>query len=65
MLEKMGEFFDSRVEGYEDHQLNTIDFAKEFYPFTAEQLPKNTHSKILDLGCGTGLELDEYFRLDP
>lgn len=65
MLEKMGEFFDNRVEGYEDHQLNTIDFAKEFYPFTAEQLPKIPHSKILDLGCGTGLELDEYFRLNP
>lgn len=36
-LEKMGDFFDSRTEGYEDHQLNTIDFAKEFYPFTADR----------------------------
>ena len=29
MLEKMGDFFDSRTEGYEEHQLNTIDFAKD------------------------------------
>ena len=64
-LEKMGDFFDSRTEGYEDHQLNTIDFAKEFYPFTAECLPKENGAQILDLGCGTGLELDAFFSLNP
>ena len=36
MLEKMKDFFDNRVEVYESHQLNNIDFAKEFYPFTAK-----------------------------
>ena len=65
MLEKMGDFFDSRTEGYEEHQLNTIDFAQEFYPFTAGCLPAESGTKILDLGCGTGLELEEYFRLNP
>ena len=25
MLEKMGEFFDARLRGYEEHQLNCID----------------------------------------
>ncbi len=65
MLEKMGDFFDSRTEGYEEHQLNTIDFAHEFYPFTAGCLPEESGTKILDLGCGTGLELDEFFAINP
>ena len=65
MLEKMGDFFDARTEGYEEHQLNTIDFAQEFYPFTAGCLPKESGAKVLDLGCGTGLELDEFFALNP
>ena len=65
MLEKMGDFFDSRTDGYEEHQLNTIDFAQEFYPFTAGCLTAESGTKILDLGCGTGLELDEFFALSP
>ena len=65
MLEKMGEFFDSRLEGYEEHQLNCIEGAKEFYPFTASLLPRGKDIHILDLGCGTGLELDYYFKALP
>lgn len=60
-LEKMGEFFDARLDGYEEHQLTCIEGAEEFYPFTAQQLPKEAAAKILDLGCGTGLELNSYF----
>ena len=65
MLEKMGDFFDSRIEGYEEHQLTCIEGAEEFYPFTAGCLPAAQNAKILDLGCGTGLELDYYFRINP
>ncbi|SET82895.1 class I SAM-dependent methyltransferase [Lacrimispora sphenoides] len=64
-LEKMEEFFDSRLDGYEDHQLNAIDSAKIFYPYTASQLPMAEGCKVLDLGCGTGLELNEYFMFNP
>ena len=62
MLEKMGEFFDRRLEGYEEHQLTAIAAAGEFYPFTAAYLPKKEGARVLDLGCGTGLELSYYFR---
>ena len=65
MLEKMGAFFDARIRGYEAHQLNTIDDAAEFYPFTAGQLPREAGATVLDLGCGTGLELGYYFELVP
>lgn len=64
-LEKMGAFFDGRLDGYEEHMLTGIESAREFYPFTALCLPQIPGARILDLGCGTGLELDEYFLLNP
>ena len=63
--EEMGAFFDRRLDGYEAHQLSEIESAAAFYAFTAELLPKESGVRILDLGCGTGLELDAYFRLNP
>lgn len=65
MLEKMGEFFDNRLDEYEEHQLNCIDSALKFYSYTAKCLPMHFGCRIIDLGCGTGLELDEYLRLNP
>ena len=65
MLEKMNEFFNNRVDGYEEHQLNVIDGAQEFYPYTAACLPVQENAEVLDLGCGTGLELDFYFKYNP
>ena len=65
MLEKMGDFFDNRLEGYEEHQLTCIESAQEFYPFTAQCLPLEAGSQVLDLGCGTGLELEFYFQHNP
>lgn len=64
-LEEMGSFFDSRLEDYDRHQLTEIEGAGEFYRFTAECLPAHPGARILDLGCGTGLELEEYFRINP
>ena len=65
MLEKMGAFFEARLDGYDEHMLTNIESAREFYPFTARQLPMEPGARILDLGCGTGLELAEYFALNP
>jgi len=45
--------------------MTNIEAADEFYPFTAKRLPTNENCHILDLGCGTGLELQEYYLLNP
>ena len=65
MLEKMNEFFNKRLDGYDEHMMTTIESSDVFYPFTADCLPKGDSAKTLDLGCGTGLELEHYFRLNP
>ena len=65
MLEKMADFFEKRLDGYDKHMLTNIESADEFYPYTAKQLPTTENCHILDLGCGTGLELEEYFLLNP
>lgn len=65
MLEEMGEFFDRRLDGYDEHQFNCIDSARDFLRFTAEQFPREPGCTILDPGCGTGLELEFYFPLNP
>ena len=65
MLEKMNEFFNKRLDGYDEHMMTNIESSDVFYPFTADCLPKTDGAKILDLGCGTGLELEHYFRLNP
>ena len=61
----MDAFFEARLAGYEEHMLQNIEGAGEFYPFTARHLPTAPGAAILDLGCGTGLELNWYFRLNP
>lgn len=65
MLEKMNEFFNKRLDGYDEHMMTTIESSDVFYPFTADCLPKTIGAKIIDLGCGTGLELEHYFKLNP
>ena len=64
-LEKMDAFFEARLSDYDEHMLTAIESAQEFYPFTANELPKFPDVHVLDLGCGTGLELEYYFRLAP
>ena len=54
-----------RLDGYDEHMMTNIEAADEFYPFTAKQLPTTENCHILDLGCGTGLELEEYYPLNP
>jgi len=65
MLEKMHEFFEARLDGYDKHMLTNIASAEEFYPFTAACLPGQPDCALLDLGCGTGLELEYYLPRNP
>ena len=65
MLEEMAAFFEKRLDGYDEHMRTEIEGSGAFYPFTASLLPANAGCRVLDLGCGTGLELEEYFRLNP
>lgn len=60
----MSDFFTSRVNGYDEHMINDVEGCKEGYIKMAELLPKNV-AELLDLGCGTGLELDEIFKRNP
>ena len=64
-LEKMDEFFAARVDGYDEHMRTNIEGASGFYAYTASLLPRTAGSRVLDLGCGTGLELEEYFVFNP
>lgn len=65
MLERMSDFFEARLDGYDEHMRTNIESATEFYPFTASLLPPSENSRVLDLGCGTGLELEEYYKVCP
>lgn len=65
MLEKMNDFFTARVDGYDEHMKSNIEGASDFYRYTAEMLPNDAGAKVLDLGCGTGLELEEFFKANP
>ena len=60
----MTDFFAARVEGYDEHMLKNVDGCREGYEKMAELLPDSVKS-LLDLGCGTGLELDEIFKTKP
>lgn len=63
-LERMDDFFTARTEGYDEHMLDHVGGCREGYIKMAEVIPAGTKS-ILDLGCGTGLELDRIFEKFP
>lgn len=63
-MEKMNQFFAKRVNEYDEHMLNNVQGCKEGYIEMAKLIPQSCTS-LLDLGCGTGLELDEIFKKMP
>ncbi len=63
-MEKMDEFFTARAEGYDEHMLNEVEGCREAYLKMGELLPDKAEN-LLDLGCGTGLELESVFARFP
>lgn len=59
-LEEMSDFFARRLDNYEEH----MSVWENSYQIFAESLPSECQ-KILDLGCGTGLELDKIWQRNP
>jgi tRNA (cmo5U34)-methyltransferase len=64
MIEKMDDFFTARAADYDNHMLTNVAGCKEGYIKMAELLPESAVD-LLDLGCGTGLELDDIFKTHP
>lgn len=63
-LEKMDEFFTARVNGYDEHMQKEVGGCAEGYEQLARLLPDDIKT-LLDLGCGTGLELEPIYKRFP
>lgn len=59
-LEGMAAFFDKRAGEYEAHMSRW----REHYEYISGIIPANARN-LLDIGCGTGLELDWIFAKNP
>lgn len=65
-LETMGEFFDKRADTYDRHMKEPGISSGQFYSHVSDGI-LNTQDKvrIMDIGCGTGLELEGIFERAP
>lgn len=59
-LEEMSDFFTKRLGDYEEH----MEIWENSYQIFAGLLPSECQ-RIVDLGCGTGLELDKIWQKNP
>ena len=67
--EDMAAFFDARAAGYDDHMRNNIfpgpAYAGFYRAMSSPIPPTGEPLPILDLGCGTGLEIDPMLQRVP
>jgi tRNA (cmo5U34)-methyltransferase len=64
--EEMAAFFDSRVEGYDEHMQGMFKDFNLYYENVAGPITETRNVvNILDLGCGTGNELRRIFQKAP
>ena len=65
-IERMGEFFDARAKGYDEHMQQNVDGFASFYEAVTAPLPRCDEPwEVLDLGIGTGLQLPGLFARLP
>jgi len=64
-LEKMSDFFDTRAKTYDSHMFMNLSL-DEFYEEIAKCVScNNPKLRLLDIGCGTGIELSNLFKKYP
>lgn len=62
-LEEMSAFFNARADTYDSHMINDLGL-NEFYEAIADCFAAPIN-RLLDLGCGTGLEFERLFEKNP
>lgn len=63
-MERMQDFFSARLDSYEEQMLEHVEGCREAYRELVQYLPEDC-KRLLDLGCGTGLELEEIWKVRP
>ncbi len=65
-IESMSSFFNKRAEEYDNHMRGCVKDFGEFYNNISALIPNTDESLyILDLGCGTGLEIEGIYKKAP
>ncbi|MEG1254593.1 methyltransferase domain-containing protein [Clostridium sp.] len=65
-IEEMSSFFNMRAGEYDKHMENTVSSFDEYYKLVSSTMKYTEESiEILDLGCGTGLEIEGILRKAP
>lgn len=64
--ERMADFFDKRAASYDQHMHQSVARFSDFYRSVAIGIERTKEPiAVLDLGCGTGLELEFIFNRAP
>jgi len=64
--QRMDEFFNERHDSYDEHMRQSIISFDEFYETIAKTIASTVEAlQILDIGCGTGLEIKPIFKRAP
>lgn len=66
-LEEMADFFNQRAEGYDEHMKNVAveDFSDFYKTIGLPIRDTDKNISVLDLGCGTGLEIEGILKKAP